>query len=150
MGSRPVRQAARVSLPFPISLAAGFKHDLERVKGIEPSSSAWKAVALPLSYTRRSASILFSPSRGWWRGLDSNQRRHSQRVYSPSPLATRAPLRPKAVLSTPSKPQKSATISARTHLVRIVLTKISDTPPRPPIHQIGGPRQRCPNFVRRL
>jgi hypothetical protein len=26
---------------------------LERVKGIEPSSSAWKAVALPLSYTRK-------------------------------------------------------------------------------------------------
>ncbi len=25
----------------------------KRVKGIEPSSSAWKAVALPLSYTRR-------------------------------------------------------------------------------------------------
>src|SRR3954469_23071377 len=28
---------------------------LERVKGIEPSSSAWKAVALPLSYTRIAA-----------------------------------------------------------------------------------------------
>ncbi len=28
------------------------KPELERVKGIEPSSSAWKAVALPLSYTR--------------------------------------------------------------------------------------------------
>jgi hypothetical protein len=28
---------------------------LERVKGIEPSSSAWKAVALPLSYTRINA-----------------------------------------------------------------------------------------------
>ena len=28
---------------------------LERVKGIEPSSSAWKAVALPLSYTRTRA-----------------------------------------------------------------------------------------------
>jgi hypothetical protein len=28
----------------------------ERVKGIEPSSSAWKAVALPLSYTRAAAS----------------------------------------------------------------------------------------------
>jgi hypothetical protein len=27
-------------------------NELERVKGIEPSSSAWKAVALPLSYTR--------------------------------------------------------------------------------------------------
>ena len=26
---------------------------IERVKGIEPSSSAWKAVALPLSYTRK-------------------------------------------------------------------------------------------------
>jgi hypothetical protein len=25
---------------------------LERVSGIEPPSSAWKAVALPLSYTR--------------------------------------------------------------------------------------------------
>ena len=27
---------------------------MERVEGIEPSSSAWKAVALPLSYTRNS------------------------------------------------------------------------------------------------
>src|SRR3979409_61543 len=33
--------------------------ELERVKGIEPSSSAWKAVALPLSYTR--VTKLFSP-----------------------------------------------------------------------------------------
>ena len=31
---------------------------LERVKGIEPSYSAWKAAALPLSYTRA--------RRGWW------------------------------------------------------------------------------------
>jgi hypothetical protein len=30
---------------------------LERVNGIEPSSSAWKAVALPLSYTRRRIAI---------------------------------------------------------------------------------------------
>ena len=33
----------------------GHKHKclvLERVKGIEPSYSAWKAAALPLSYTR--------------------------------------------------------------------------------------------------
>ena len=29
-----------------------FGQVMERVKGIEPSSSAWKAVALPLSYTR--------------------------------------------------------------------------------------------------
>src|SRR5690606_38340711 len=80
---------------------------MERVKGIEPSSSAWKAVALPLSYTRiratrcggrrridwRLAALARRASEGWWRGLDSNQRRHSQRIYSPSPLATRAPLR---------------------------------------------------------
>ena len=32
--------------------AANFR-EMERVKGIEPSSSAWKAVALPLSYTRK-------------------------------------------------------------------------------------------------
>ena len=30
----------------------GVLAQMERVKGIEPSSSAWKAVALPLSYTR--------------------------------------------------------------------------------------------------
>ena len=33
----------------------GHKHNwlvMERVKGIEPSYSAWKAAALPLSYTR--------------------------------------------------------------------------------------------------
>ena len=31
---------------------------LERVKGIEPSYSAWKAAALPLSYTRASGDAL--------------------------------------------------------------------------------------------
>jgi hypothetical protein len=38
---------------------------LERVKGIEPSSSAWKAVALPLSYTRDQRSeIRYQQSEG--------------------------------------------------------------------------------------
>jgi hypothetical protein len=36
--------------------------DLERVKGIEPSSSAWKAVALPLSYTRKTKGLLSNGS----------------------------------------------------------------------------------------
>jgi hypothetical protein len=31
---------------------------MERVKGIEPSSSAWEAAALPLSYTRRMETCL--------------------------------------------------------------------------------------------
>jgi hypothetical protein len=33
---------------------------MERVSGIEPPSSAWKAVALPLSYTRE-------PERNIWK-----------------------------------------------------------------------------------
>src|SRR4051794_30770615 len=33
-------------------VAKSLKFQLERVKGIEPSYSAWKAAALPLSYTR--------------------------------------------------------------------------------------------------
>jgi hypothetical protein len=32
---------------------------LERVKGIEPSYSAWKAAALPLSYTRARRTICY-------------------------------------------------------------------------------------------
>ena len=31
----------------------GWIREVERVKGIEPSSSAWEAAALPLSYTRK-------------------------------------------------------------------------------------------------
>jgi hypothetical protein len=35
-----------------ISMCDKYLKTLERVKGIEPSYSAWKAAALPLSYTR--------------------------------------------------------------------------------------------------
>jgi hypothetical protein len=34
---------------------------MERVKGIEPSSLAWEAKALPLSYTRMSATADLRP-----------------------------------------------------------------------------------------
>ena len=58
---------------------------MERVAGIEPASSAWKAEVLPLNYTR---GVTFtsgpapntegshSPFRRypWWRGVDSNHR----------------------------------------------------------------------------
>ena len=37
---------------------------VERVKGIEPSSSAWEAAALPLSYTREAARRLPRNARG--------------------------------------------------------------------------------------
>lgn len=78
--------------------------DLERVKGIEPSSEAWKAPALPLSYTRSSSRNYIIPPRGtfllnccssiaggggWIRTIVGV----SQQIYSLPPLATRAPLR---------------------------------------------------------
>ena len=39
----------RAAFPHACEVVIG---ELERVKGIEPSYSAWKAAALPLSYTR--------------------------------------------------------------------------------------------------
>ena len=36
--------------------------EMERVRGIEPPSSAWKAVALPLSYTRWGVSVEACPA----------------------------------------------------------------------------------------
>ena len=68
-------------------LPQGLPGSVERVAGIEPAYSAWKAAALPLSYTRGVRS-----ENEWWRELDLNQRRRSQRIYSPSPLTTRASL----------------------------------------------------------
>ena len=46
---------------------------IKRVKGIEPSSLAWKAIALPLSYTRSLWLILFGarvPLGYWWPIVD--------------------------------------------------------------------------------
>ena len=61
---RPLRNSAAATLA-----QAGFTKTkglrLERVNGIEPSSSAWKAVALPLSYTRkRNGDLPLRPRKG--------------------------------------------------------------------------------------
>ena len=81
-------RALRFQRQEPAKFNEGFGEDgLERVAGIEPAYSAWKAAALPLSYTRDVRS-----EDEWWRELDLNQRRRSQRIYSPSPLTTRASL----------------------------------------------------------
>src|SRR5690606_8971180 len=63
-----------------------------------PRHSAWEADALPTELLPRTGNASTFPkvsgaatARVWWVGLDSNQRRHSQRIYSPSPLTTRAP-----------------------------------------------------------
>jgi hypothetical protein len=81
---------------------------MERVMGIEPTLSAWKAEVLPLNYTRlrscaqprrtqispinRWRASRGSRSEGWWRGKDSNLRRQSRQIYSLLPLAAREPL----------------------------------------------------------
>ena len=77
---------------------------MERVAGIEPARSAWKAEVLPLNYTRNATrpSILdlLLTSLGEYSdnnsrangggGKDSNLR-SSQRIYSPSPLTAQTP-----------------------------------------------------------
>src|SRR3989337_4089997 len=65
---------------------------MERVMGIEPTHPAWKAGVLPLNYTRGFSCY---NQQNWWRGEDSNLRRHSQQIYSLPPLAPRGPLRAK-------------------------------------------------------
>jgi hypothetical protein len=69
------------------------------VKGIEPSYSAWKAAALPLSYTRARGQIcngpgLFATGRSSTAVAASRRRRVSIRIRSPKPRAfhTVAPL----------------------------------------------------------
>lgn len=68
------------------------------MKGIEPSSLAWKAIALPLSYTRGTTipgSIGCVGLHGWldrltrWGVQDSNLRRQSHQIYSLTPLTAR-------------------------------------------------------------
>src|SRR5574344_2031655 len=60
---------------------------MERVKGVEPSQPAWKAGALPLSYTRISLILLSPLNKFWWRREALTLRKRSQRTDSPSPSA---------------------------------------------------------------
>src|ERR1700742_2136733 len=66
---------------------------LERVAGIEPASSAWKAAALPLCYTRRALERgrpgLLLLIRAWWGKQDSNLRRRTPADLQSAPFAAR-------------------------------------------------------------
>ena len=70
---------------------------MERVAGIEPASSAWKAEVLPLNHTRVPPFAAHyslrkrSRHKTWWREKDSNLRRHSRQIYSLIPLTAREP-----------------------------------------------------------
>jgi hypothetical protein len=109
------------------AIAMRWSKKVERVKGIEPSSSVWKTVALPLSYTRilgvRADTLAPMGTPKWGpragrrgrkmsrslpadSGLPESEAKiknggwgwvrtsvgRSQRIYSPPPLATRAPI----------------------------------------------------------
>lgn len=59
---------------------------MERVAGIEPASSAWKAEVLPLNYTRQTPLNLVE-------GGGFEPPKLARQIYSLIPLATREPLR---------------------------------------------------------
>ena len=71
-------------------------YDLERVMGIEPTQLAWKARALPLSYTRRISPVGTTPSDfNKMRGGGGRIRTYvdiRRQIYSLLPLTTRPPL----------------------------------------------------------
>jgi hypothetical protein len=78
------------------------QHSLERVVGIEPTSSAWKAEVLPLNYTRTAddadlpaaAKSGYSPSTvGGGGGRIRTFEGVSRQIYSLLPLAAWVPLR---------------------------------------------------------
>ena len=109
---------------------------LERVKGIEPSYSAWKAAALPLSYTRawgdqltRRAGGLNPPSER--RGTVENRRENRRELQAwPDRLANRRESAPHRPLTTtdslpillfpqPTKGGDPVSLTKRCHLAGI-------------------------------
>gem|GEM_PF-1385965 len=95
------------------------------MKGIEPSSSAWKAVALPLSYTRR---LLVSFGVVGEVGLEPTKL--TQRIYSPPPLPLGTfPLTPTETLSPrPSNERPRRQLSDRLSWALLMVT------PRPSVN----------------
>ena len=75
----------------PLTSLEGFCLPLSYTRLQENPYSETSTGPVPTSFRLPAPFSSFCPP-SWWRGLDSNQRRHSQRVYSPSPLTTRAPL----------------------------------------------------------
>ena len=107
---------------------------------------AWKAMTLPLSYSRSQSktSIISNlegsrkPSRGAfckkkykvWRGQDSNLRRpEGRRVYSPLPLTTRPPLPTLLSPKTISKNSGTYSFSSPNHTLNISWRRESNPQP---------------------
>ena len=83
---------------YPSATSGGSPPGLERVAGVEPAPSAWKAEVLPLNYTRTSTNPSHSLNRKrlcpspWWRGKDSNLRSTRRQIYSLLGLTAPQPL----------------------------------------------------------
>ena len=77
-------------LLFDLSLHTSSHPKVERVSGIEPPPSAWKAEVLPLNYTRLFSSYLALFGVG---GRIRTYEGNSQQIYSLPPLAAWVPLR---------------------------------------------------------
>src|SRR5262245_4650366 len=79
---------------------------LERVKGIEPSYSAWKAAALPLSYTREFRRHL---------SREKPRRRQAVCAQEGETLVEGPEKRPPCALHRPIRPRRRAPDSRRIH-----------------------------------
>ena len=89
-----------------MGLASTFRKKLERVMGIEPTYPAWKAGALPLSYTRKSSpsgtGLSGRPSAGVWCGRrDSNS--YVPGTPDPKSGASAIPPRPRKKTGDPAE-----------------------------------------------
>ena len=79
-GTRTPDQELRRLLRCPLSYRGEGRHQpVERVKGIEPSPPAWKAGALPLSYTRAARKVSCA-------GFRSRSSRRAGRIRTGDPL----------------------------------------------------------------
>ena len=77
---------------------------MERVAGIEPAPSAWKAEVLPLNYTRATTRLSTAKLRSCFfykmvQGGGFEPPKLARQIYSLIPLATREPLRKQPALS---------------------------------------------------
>ncbi len=84
---------------------------MERVAGIEPASSAWKAEVLPLNHTRldqilaaSSQAFCLSQNENLVQGGGFEPPKLARQIYSLIPLATREPLPKTAGIFRPESP----------------------------------------------
>ena len=124
---------------------------LERVKGIEPSYSAWKAAALPLSYTRAAADGLFllsgASAKGNWRLIVAAADAANGRVYKCAGEKTKTPgARPGVVDAAAGRVRTDGGVdqkATRTPLVKAVLFGSVQAVPSGRLKPLAMPPRIC-------